>query len=286
MRRWIFLAFLGCGPAAKPVPRLGRPPVAPVAAPVATPSPELSPALAPLAWWLGDWKGDDGTEHWVAAAGAIYGIALRGATFEVMIVDDAEGPGPADGVRRFIAMPNGERQVEFRERAIMDGSATFANDAHDFPKTITYRKADHGLVATIAAGDKSIPMVFQPTTTARAPELEAADRAFSDDTGKRGIEGWLAAFEPKGAMMRKTGRIEGHAAIREAMAKVLASGKLEWAPIASAATGDLGFTVGKATFTGTAPDDRWRSTYVTIWRRQPGSGDWKVGFDVGRIVNE
>jgi len=29
--------------------------------------------------------------------------------------------------------------------------------------------------------------------------------------------------------------------------------------------------------------DGWRSTYVTIWRRQP-DGAWKVLFDTGRIV--
>jgi ketosteroid isomerase-like protein len=65
----------------------------------------------------------------------------------------------------------------------------------------------------------------------------------------------------------------------------LTSGRLDWAPIASGKSGDLGFTVGKATFTGAKPDDGWRSTYVTIWRRQP-DGAWKVLFDTGRVVQE
>lgn len=53
-------------------------------------SPELSPALAPLAGWLGDWDARDGqgSEHWIAAAGAIYGVVLRGDRFEVLVVDD------------------------------------------------------------------------------------------------------------------------------------------------------------------------------------------------------
>jgi hypothetical protein len=109
-----------------------------------TPSPaalnELSPALMPLAWWLGDWEADDGkgTEHWVAAAGAIYGVSLHGDSFEVMIVDDGDGPGRPDGVLRLFAMPDGARTAEFRQRRIADGAATFADDTRDFPRTITY----------------------------------------------------------------------------------------------------------------------------------------------------
>ncbi len=52
------------------------------ATPARSPAPaahaELSPALAPLAWWLGDWEAETGggSEHWLAADGAIYGVAL------------------------------------------------------------------------------------------------------------------------------------------------------------------------------------------------------------------
>jgi hypothetical protein len=267
----VALALVACGSDPKPVAR------------PAPPSSELSPALVPLAWWLGDWQGERGTEQWVAAGGAMFGIALaKDGTFEVMIVDDAPGPGPADGVRRFIAMPNGGDATEFVERAIAGESVTFANDAHDFPKTVAYRKAAPGLVATIAGGDKSIDFEFAPATLARAPALEEADLAFSADTGKRGLAGWLAAFEDQGGMIRKGKRVEGHAAIAELMTELLASGTLAWTPIASGVAGKVGFTVGKATFSGAKP---WRSSYVTIWRQQP-DGSWKVWFDAGRVVNE
>jgi ketosteroid isomerase-like protein len=69
------------------------------------------------------------------------------------------------------------------------------------------------------------------------------------------------------------------------MTPTLTSGRLAWAPIASGKSGALGFTVGKATFTGARPEDGWRSTYVTIWRRQP-DGTWKVLFDTGRPVQD
>jgi ketosteroid isomerase-like protein len=85
-------------------------------------------------------------------------------------------------------------------------------------------------------------------------------------------------------MMRRAGRVE-YAAIADAMRPTLSAGRLDWAPIASGKVGDLGFTVGKATFTGARPEDGWRSTYVTIWHRQP-DGAWKVLFDTGRPVQE
>src|SRR5258705_11418422 len=102
----------------------GCPKPGPAIAPPTPGAAELSPALAPLAWWLGDWDASDGngSEHWVAAAGAIYGVSLHGDTFEVLIVDDGEGPGRPDGVLRLFAMPGGMRSVEFRQRAIGDGA--------------------------------------------------------------------------------------------------------------------------------------------------------------------
>jgi ketosteroid isomerase-like protein len=262
----------------------GRPgPVRP--APIAG---ELSPALAPLAWWLGDWESRDGlgSEHWVAAAGAIYGVALHpGGGFEVMIVDDGESPGPADGVLRLIAMPGGERTIEFRQRLIKDGSATFANDAHDYPKAITYLREGAELRALLGGGDRSDRFQFSRGTARPAPELEAADLAFARATAERGIAGWVAAFAPDGSMMRRGEQVAGAAAITELMGPTLASGKLTWAPLASGVAGTTGFTIGKATFTGKTPADNWRSSYVTIWQRQP-DGAWKVRFDTGRVVHE
>jgi ketosteroid isomerase-like protein len=279
------ILLAGCAGASS---NAGSSPVAsPSSPPVAAVSAELSPALTPLAWWLGDWDADDGngSEHWVAAAGAIYGVSLHGKTFEVMVIDDGEGPGRPDGVLRFFAMPNGKRSVEFRQRALAEHGATFANDEHDFPKTITYQlAADRGGLEAVLGGGKQESYGFKRGTSARAPELEAADLAFAADTGKRGVDGWVAAFDPAGGMMRKAGRVE-YAAIADAMKATLAAGRLDWAPIASGKSGDLGFTVGKARFTAARPEDNWRSTYVTIWHRQ-ADGSWKVLFDTGRVVQE
>lgn len=108
--------------------------------------PELSPALAPLARWLGDWDASDGpgSEHWVAAAGAIYGVALHGDRFEVLVVDDGDGPGRPDGVLRLFAMPDGARTAELRQRRIADGAATFADDTH--PRIVVSRKPGEAML--------------------------------------------------------------------------------------------------------------------------------------------
>jgi hypothetical protein len=250
-------------------------------------SAELSPALASLAWWLGDWQaesGDTGIEHWVAASGAIYGIALHdGGNFEVMIVDDGEGTNVADGMLRFYAMPGGARVVEFTHPSSTkpeDNTIAFTNFQHDFPKVIGYSRDGDTLNARLSGGDQSQDFRFKRTKSERAPELEQADLAFAKDTAARGIEGWVAAFDAKGAQMGNSGRVEGHDAIRELMGPLLAKTKVEWAPIASSKRGDLGWTVGKATFTG---EESWRSTYVTIWKQQT-DGSWKVLFDTGRPV--
>lgn len=276
MRALCLVILLGCG-GARSAP--------------ATPdvvSPELSQALSPLAWWLGDWASGAGvcggatgpryTEHWVAASGAMYGAAFSDRGFEVMIVDD--GADALDGVLRFIAMPQGVRSVEFVQRELGARTVTFANPSHDDPKSITYARDGEQLRAVLV-GEQFIKVDFCRGSRETAPELEAADRAFAADTAARGIEGWMAAFEPQGGMMQRGARIEGDA-IRAAMAPLFEGGMLAWDPIASGRAGTLGFTVGKATYTGA---DRWRSSYITIWRQQP-DGTWKVLFDTGRPVHE
>jgi ketosteroid isomerase-like protein len=249
---------------------------------------ELTPALVPLAWWLGDWDAEDGkgSEHWVAAAGAIYGVSLRGNTFEVMVIDDGDGPGAPDGVLRFYAMPGGARSIEFGPREIADTAASFANDKNDFPKTIMYQGTPDraGLVAMRGGGDTSVAFRWTRGTSKPAPELEAADRAFAEATARRGADGWIAAFDLEGGMITKAGRVE-HAAIAALMQPMLAGGRLAWAPIASGQAGALGYTVGKATYTGATPAAGWRTSYVTIWRRQ-ADGAWKVLFDTGRLVQD
>ena len=217
------------------------------------PSPELNPSFAKVEPWLGD-------AHWIAVDGAMYGVWFTKDAFTIHVVDDGEGAKPPDGVLRFIAIDNGRSQTESRD---LDEAALRAFGHTDGAK---------------------------PATRSAAPALEAADRAFAADVKARGAAGWLAAFDPHGGMLRKGARIEGDA-ITEQMSGLLSEGLLAWDPIASGldgmdgGTGELGFTVGKATYTpAKSGEPGWASTYMTIWHHQP-DGSWKVLFDTGRVVN-
>lgn len=258
---------------------------------------ELSPALAPLAWWLGDWQAQDGAtrEHWVAAAGAIYGASFQGGqAFEIMIVDDGDDRGKPDGVLRLVSMPGGQQLTELRQRTLADRSALFASDDGDAPRTIRYAAEGDALAATFTgdaednaghgAGRKQA-LRFRRAPTARAPELEAADRAFAADSARRGAEAWSAAFDPEGWLLLGSGDKLPRDALAEQMRAILASGKLEWAPLASGREGALGYTVGKATFTAAQGGERRVTTYLTLWRKQPDGG-WKALLQTGRIVQD
>lgn len=250
---------------------------------------ELSAALAPLGWWLGAWDSADGKarEHWAANGGALFGVSLdeRGG-FEVLIVDDGEEGKPADGKLRLWAMPGGELPVEFAQREVGGQGATFENPAHDFPKVVSYRREGEALRAEISGDGKAVPFSFaRAEDPPRAPELEAADLAFAADTAKRGVDGWVAAFEPDGWMHGGGQKRIGAEAIRATMGPFLGRVRVDWAPVTSARRGDLGFTLGKATFTDSKDGSTWKGVYVTLWHRQP-DGSWKVRFDTGRTVHE
>jgi ketosteroid isomerase-like protein len=276
MRAYIFAVLVACG--GTPTPPVKPEPV----------SPELSPALAPLNWWLGDWQSGDGacaggaklSEHWLAVSGAMYGVGFSDQGFEVMIVDDGEGD-VADGMLRFIAMPQGLRSVQFEQQEVGTRTVTFSNPEHDDPKQITYAR-DGANLRAVLFGTAFTKIDFCPGSRESAHDLESADRAFNAETRAHGVDGWVAAFDPQGGMMRRGSRVEGGAAIRAAMEPLLSKGRLAWEPVASGRQGPLGFTVGKATYTG---EDTWQSSYVTIWRQQP-DGSWKVLFDTGRAVQK
>jgi hypothetical protein len=268
MRSFVLLALIGCSspPApAKPAP----------------PPNDLSPALEPLRAMLGDWQSDDeGTLHAFAASGAIYAGAFHREQLDVLIFDDGDGPGKPDGVLRMYAVSPNIDPVAFKQDATARERVTFA--AEGGGTAVAFQLGADAMTAYAIADGSEAPLAFKRATAAPAPELEAADLAFAKDTAARGVEGWLAAFEPQGMMVRRGARITGRDAIAEAMKPVFDTGTLVWAPVASRRVGPLGFTVGKATHTGT---ENWKSTYITLWHQQ-ADGSWKVLLDTGRPVQE
>jgi ketosteroid isomerase-like protein len=242
-----------------------------------------------LPWLVGRWERAEGIEHWVPARDVMWGVGFtvkdgKTAFFEVLQVAKGEG-----GALEYVAFPGGANEVAFRRFDSGEKNVGFANPEHDFPKRIRYgiKKKTSELVAVVYADDpdQGEEFLFKLGAEGRAEELERADLAFAKDTAARGVDGWVAAFDPAGAMWgrRKKARIEGHDAIREAMAPLFAGGtKIDWQPIASGLSpaGDLGYTVGTSRFTDAAGNETHAGSYVTIWRRQL-DGSWKVLFDTG-----
>lgn len=249
--------------------------------------PEITPGIQPAAWLVGDWKATEGaaTAHWVAAAGALYGVVLDGDRAEVAIIDDTGADhalqlwsyddhgagGPVD------AAPADAKGLAFKSR----------NDA---PGPVTRTFTQTGDDAMISGGlwmmGQDLPTVEWARGMSRtAPELEDADRAFAQATATRGPDGWADAYAPDGVNWGGGQVVQGHDAIKADIAQLLGGASLTWTPVTSrmGASGEIGFTVG--TFAVVVQKKvAARGSYVTVWRKQP-DGSWKVQSDAGRPFN-
>jgi ketosteroid isomerase-like protein len=114
-----------------------------------------------------------------------------------------------------------------------------------------------------------------------------ADRAFARATAENGTEGWVSFFDEAGTMFRDGEIVRGHDAIRTLMEPAFAieGSSLAWEPSEAdiAASGDLGYTIGRFESTFVGPDGQQGTrtgTYVTIWKKQ-SDGTWKVTVDIG-----
>jgi len=115
-----------------------------------------------------------------------------------------------------------------------------------------------------------------------ADALRAADRAFFQDTRKKGLEGWLGWFAEDAVVVRPNGPLAvGSEAIREhygGQASFPPKGFL-WEPSQAtiSSAGDFGWTIGNwgSDASGAAV---WSGKYLTVWRKEP-DGTWKVVTD-------
>lgn len=261
--------------------------------PFEVPKAEIHGDVAELAWLVGRWTtdADDVEDHWYPAGDALFGASFqvnggRTSTWGARIV-------ARDEQDRLVLrdMPEGAAPTAFVRSASADRAIRFTNPSNHFPKSIALARRDAGEVSrlgTRVADDKRSldrPMLLIPSE--RAPALEQADLAFAADVDARGVDAWVGAFDPEGAMESEGKRIQGADAIRAAMAPLLSerSRRLQWAPLWSGLSpaGDAGFTIG-AWALRKHEDGAWRTagtgSYVTLWRRQ-ADGSWKVLFDAG-----
>jgi ketosteroid isomerase-like protein len=126
-----------------------------------------------------------------------------------------------------------------------------------------------------------------PVPAANPEVLMEADRAFAEATAKQGTEGWVSHFAETGTMFRDGEIVRGHESIRTLMDPAFATegSGIAWEPTEAeiAASGDLGYTIGRFESTVIGPNGGRQTrtgSYVTIWKKQ-GDGTWKVAVDIG-----
>jgi ketosteroid isomerase-like protein len=115
---------------------------------------------------------------------------------------------------------------------------------------------------------------------AQAERLLAVDGAFSDASLERTLGVAFEAFAaPDGIAVGGGQFVYGPAAIGEAFAAT-PDDHVSWVPRFSRAaeSGDLGFTVGDASFI--LPDVSFYTKYLTIWQKQD-NGEWRFVADFG-----
>ena len=246
MKRWLLL-LAACSAPVRPTAR------------------EPVKAATGMEWLEGRWHSPQLDSTWMTVGGVLWGVALNDGGFEVNYIEHGA----------LTSLENGDKPQTFALHKVTNDQIVFDQ--------VTITKTAAGWRGEFAPpGQPVVAFDMVPAGTANAPALEEADRAFAADTERDGVDGWVKHFDDKGAMWRKDHRIEGLDEVRVAAAKTLGAGALRWEPVASGARGDVGFTLGAATFTepGGKPE---RLTYCTIWMHE-ADGSWKVLFDIGRPV--
>ena len=118
------------------------------------PAQAAAPAAgADLGWLAGAWCGTSGgdaiEETWLPpVAGQLLGLsrtvrAGRAVGYEFMRIE------PVEGVPTFFAQPGGKPPTAFPAVEAAAGRIRFANDHHDFPQWIEYRREGDRLLAQI-----------------------------------------------------------------------------------------------------------------------------------------
>lgn len=151
----------------------------------------------------------------------------------------------------------------------------------------TYGAPPPSLVMPSEAADSALADV--PMRPSRGPleEIRAADDAFARTASKLGTGQAFGAYAASNAQIFSTPGefITGPEAISQAFGPTTDDSKLAWHPVTGevARSGDLGFTVGNAVFTGRnldgSPEIRY-SKYLTVWKKQR-DGSWRYVVDGG-----
>jgi ketosteroid isomerase-like protein len=137
------------------------------------------------------------------------------------------------------------------------------------------------------AASSALPDVPMPRSHGSLEAIRGADTEFSSTAAKLGTGRAFGDFAAENAQIFSTPGefITGPMAISEAFSESVDQSTLVWHPVAgeAAQSGDIGFTVGNAVFTGRRDDGtpivRY-SKYLTVWKKQR-DGRWLYVVDGG-----
>ena len=143
----------------------------------------------------------------------------------------------------------------------------------------------------LALPNPALPAVLADLPMARArgalEQVRAADTAFSALAQRVGTGRAFGDYAAENAQIFSTPGefITGPRAISESFGPSGGNGALVWHPVAGdvSQSGDLGFTVGNAVFTGQREDGAQivgYSKYLTVWKKQR-DGTWRYVVDGG-----
>ncbi len=223
------------------------------------------PAATGMEWLEGHWQSPKLDATWMTVGGVLWGVAIDDSGFEVNYIEHGA----------LTSLENGDRPQTFALHKVTNDQIVFDQ--------VTLTRTPGGWRGEFAPpGQPVVAFDMAPAPASHVDAIEKADRDFAADAERDGVDGWVKHFDEHGAMWRKDHRVEGLDEVRTSAAKTLGAGALRWEPVASGARGDLGFTLGAATFTepGGRPE---KLTYCTIWKHE-ADGSWKVLFDIGRPV--
>jgi ketosteroid isomerase-like protein len=151
----------------------------------------------------------------------------------------------------------------------------------------TYGAPPQPLSLPRAAESAVVSNVPMPRARTALEQVRAVDSAFSALAQRVGTGRAFGDFAADNAQIFSTPGefITGPRAISESFGPTGTSGALVWHPVAgeAALSGDLGYTVGNAVFTGRREDGgqvvRY-SKYLTVWKKQRDGG-WRYVVDGG-----
>jgi ketosteroid isomerase-like protein len=195
---------------------------------------------------------------------------LSGYSYGYTIVSTSANGAPAIRVDRYIAywrrLPIGWRIAAYAE---------------------TYGAPPTSLALPPEADSAAIPDVGMPRGIGPLEAIRSADVQFSSDAMKLGTGVAFGRYAAEDAQIFSgPGEfISGPHAIAESFGPPTEKNTLTWHPVHGevAGSGDLGFTVGNAVFTGVREDgakiERF-SKYLTVWKKQR-DGTWRYVVDGG-----